>query len=108
MENVIRKCVCVCVCGMIMTSLDQVQTPSLKSMTSTCKQTKLNMAKETINYTLLEKWIMFLTFPTQGHTLLQISSQPLTLYYPFFHIYGRDGETRNVFMLDVINICFLA
>jgi hypothetical protein len=49
-----EMCVCVCVCGMIMTSLDQVQTPSLKNMTSTCKQTKLNMAKETINYTLLE------------------------------------------------------
>jgi len=44
----------VCVCGSIMTSLDKVQTPSLKRMASTCKQKKLNMAKETINYTLLE------------------------------------------------------
>jgi hypothetical protein len=56
MENVIKECVCVCVCvggagrggggGLIMTSLDKVQTPSLKRMTSTCKQKKLNMVKK--------------------------------------------------------------
>jgi hypothetical protein len=54
MENVIKKCVHLCVCESIMTSLDKVQTPSLKRTTSTCKQKKLNMVKETINYTLLE------------------------------------------------------
>jgi hypothetical protein len=48
------KEMCVCVCGSIMTSLDKVQISSLKRMTSTWKQKKLNMAKETINYTLLE------------------------------------------------------